>query len=66
MKTTCSRPLVRIVAIAGLALNVSFRAAAADAVGESLRAGTNYIATPVYSADADTALLKLFDPGTRS
>lgn len=60
MRTTCSRPLFRIAAIASLALNVSFLATAADPAVESLRAGTNYLATPVYSAEADTALLELF------
>ncbi len=52
MKTTCCRPLVRVAFVAGLALNFSFLAAAADPAGETLRAGTNYLATPVYSAEA--------------
>lgn len=61
MKTAYRHSLVRIVAIAGFALNLSLRATAADSPAGLARAGTNYIATPVHSAEADTALLKLFE-----
>ncbi len=60
MKTTACQPLVRVAGAASLALTLSFGVAAAESSAEPARAGTNYLAVPVHTAAADTALLERF------